>query len=53
VAEFTPPEALTPEMAELLKFSDELMDEFLAATFNANLTVSEVGATVVYQFPVS
>nr|WP_230968389.1 NAD(P)H-dependent oxidoreductase [Nostoc sp. WHI] len=27
----TPPEALTPEMAELLKFSDELVDEFLAA----------------------
>jgi FMN-dependent NADH-azoreductase len=31
VACFTPPEALTPEMAELLKFSDELVDEFLAA----------------------
>jgi FMN-dependent NADH-azoreductase len=30
-AYFTPPEALTPEMAELLKFSDELVDEFLAA----------------------
>jgi FMN-dependent NADH-azoreductase len=30
-AVFTPPEALTPEMAELLKFSDELVDEFLAA----------------------
>ena len=28
---FTPPEALTSEMAELLKFSDELVDEFLAA----------------------
>ncbi|MDZ7965512.1 MAG: FMN-dependent NADH-azoreductase [Nostoc sp. DedSLP03] len=31
VACFTPPEALTPEMAQLLKFSDELVDEFLAA----------------------
>ncbi|MFN6488284.1 MULTISPECIES: FMN-dependent NADH-azoreductase [unclassified Nostoc] len=31
VACFTPPEALTSEMAELLKFSDELVDEFLAA----------------------
>ena len=31
VACFTAPEALTPEMAELLKFSDELVDEFLAA----------------------
>jgi len=30
-ASFTSPEALTPEMAELLKFSDELVDEFLAA----------------------
>lgn len=30
-AEFTPTEALTPEMAELLEFSDELVDEFLAA----------------------
>jgi FMN-dependent NADH-azoreductase len=30
-ADFTPPEALTPEMAELLKFSDELVDEFLKA----------------------
>jgi FMN-dependent NADH-azoreductase len=30
-AYFTPPEALTPEMAQLLKFSDELVDEFLAA----------------------
>lgn len=30
-ADFTPPEVLTPEMAELLKFSDELVDEFLAA----------------------
>jgi FMN-dependent NADH-azoreductase len=30
-AAFTPPEALTPEMAELLKFSDELVNEFLAA----------------------
>ena len=28
---FTAPEALTSEMAELLKFSDELVDEFLAA----------------------
>lgn len=32
VAAFTPPEALTPEMAELLTFSDELVDEFLAAS---------------------
>jgi FMN-dependent NADH-azoreductase len=31
VACFTPPEALSPEMAEVLKFSDELVDEFLAA----------------------
>lgn len=31
MAEFTPPEALPPEMAELLKFSDELVGEFLAA----------------------
>ncbi len=31
VACFTPPEALTPEMAEVLKFSDELVDELLAA----------------------
>ncbi|WP_414519066.1 FMN-dependent NADH-azoreductase [Nostoc sp. PCC 9305] len=31
VACFTPPEALTPKMVELLKFSDELVDEFLAA----------------------
>ncbi|MDZ7950670.1 FMN-dependent NADH-azoreductase [Nostoc sp. DedQUE09] len=31
VACFTPPEALTSEMTELLKFSDELVDEFLAA----------------------
>ncbi len=30
-ADFTPSEALAPEMAELLKFSDELVDEFLAA----------------------
>jgi FMN-dependent NADH-azoreductase len=30
-ASFTAPEALTSEMAELLKFSDELVDEFLAA----------------------
>ncbi|MGL4620335.1 MAG: FMN-dependent NADH-azoreductase [Chroococcidiopsis sp.] len=30
-AVFTPPEALTPEMAQVLKFSDELVDEFLAA----------------------
>ncbi|BAU15357.1 acyl carrier protein phosphodiesterase [Leptolyngbya sp. NIES-3755] len=30
-ASFTTPEALTSEMAELLKFSDELVDEFLAA----------------------
>lgn len=30
-AVFTPPEALTPEIAELLKFSDALVDEFLAA----------------------
>lgn len=30
-AAFTPPEALTPEMAEPLKFSDELVDEFLTA----------------------
>ncbi|MBD0334826.1 MAG: NAD(P)H-dependent oxidoreductase [Cyanobacteria bacterium Co-bin13] len=30
-ADFTPPEALTSEMAELLKFSDELVDELLAA----------------------
>ncbi len=30
-ADFTPPEALTPEMAEVLKFSDALVDEFLAA----------------------
>lgn len=29
-ADFTFSEALTPEMAELLKFSDELVDEFLA-----------------------
>lgn len=31
VACFSPPEALTSEMAELLKFSNELVDEFLAA----------------------
>lgn len=30
-ASFTAPEALTSKMAELLKFSDELVDEFLAA----------------------
>jgi FMN-dependent NADH-azoreductase len=30
-ASFTAPEALTSEMAEVLKFSDELVDEFLAA----------------------
>jgi FMN-dependent NADH-azoreductase len=30
-ADFTPPEALTPEMAEVLKFSDELVNEFLMA----------------------
>lgn len=30
-ADFTPPEALTPAMAQLLKFSNELVDEFLAA----------------------
>lgn len=30
VACFTPPQALTSEMTELLKFSDELVDEFLA-----------------------
>jgi FMN-dependent NADH-azoreductase len=30
-AYFTPPAALTPEMANLLKFSNELVDEFLAA----------------------
>ncbi len=30
-ASFTAPEALTSEMAGLLKFSDELVDEFLAA----------------------
>jgi len=30
-ADFTPPEALTSEMAAVLKFSDELVDEFLAA----------------------
>ncbi|MEM7772911.1 MAG: FMN-dependent NADH-azoreductase [Cyanobacteria bacterium P01_A01_bin.37] len=30
-ADFTPPEALTPAMAELLSFSDELVNEFLAA----------------------
>ena len=30
-AGFTPPEALTLEMTELLEFSDELVDEFLAA----------------------
>jgi FMN-dependent NADH-azoreductase len=30
-ADFTPTEALTPEMAGLLRFSDELVDEFLAA----------------------
>lgn len=30
-AYFTPPPALTPEMTKLLKFSDELVDEFLAA----------------------
>jgi FMN-dependent NADH-azoreductase len=30
-AAFTPPEALTSEMVEILKFSDELVDEFLAA----------------------
>ncbi|GAP99934.1 FMN-dependent NADH-azoreductase [Leptolyngbya sp. NIES-2104] len=30
-ASFTAPEALTPEMTELLKFSDELVNEFLAA----------------------
>jgi FMN-dependent NADH-azoreductase len=31
MADFTPPEALTTDMAELLRFSDELVDEFLAA----------------------
>ncbi|BDA74045.1 NAD(P)H dehydrogenase (quinone) [Calothrix sp. PCC 7716] len=31
VACFAPPEALNPEMAEVLKFSDDLVDEFLAA----------------------
>ncbi len=30
-ADFTPLEALTSEMAQVLKFSDELVDEFLAA----------------------
>lgn len=30
-ADFTPPEALTPEMTEVLQFSDQLVDEFLAA----------------------
>lgn len=30
-AYFTSPAALTPDMAKLLKFSDELVDEFLAA----------------------
>ena len=30
-ADFTPPEALTPEMVSVLRFSDELVDEFLAA----------------------
>jgi FMN-dependent NADH-azoreductase len=30
-ADFTPPESLTSEMSELLKFSDELVDEFLSA----------------------
>ena len=30
-ADFTPPELLTSEMAEVLKLSDELVDEFLAA----------------------
>ncbi len=30
-ADFTPPEALTPELANVLKLSDELVDEFLAA----------------------
>ncbi|MEA5390168.1 NAD(P)H-dependent oxidoreductase [Cyanobium gracile UHCC 0139] len=30
-ADFTPPEALTGDMAELLAFSDELVNEFLAA----------------------
>lgn len=32
-ADFTPPETLTSEMAEILKFSDELVDEFLAADY--------------------
>lgn len=30
-ADFTPPDALTPEMKERLRFSDELVDEFLGA----------------------
>ena len=30
-ADFTPPGALTPEMTEVLKFSNDLVDEFLAA----------------------
>lgn len=30
-ADFTPPEALTPEMTEILQFSDQLVDEFVAA----------------------
>jgi len=32
-ADFTPPDALTPELAEAIKFSDELVDEFLAADY--------------------
>ncbi|MCT0210305.1 MAG: FMN-dependent NADH-azoreductase [Cyanobium sp.] len=30
-ADFTPPESLSPELRELLKLSDELVDEFLGA----------------------
>jgi FMN-dependent NADH-azoreductase len=30
-ADFTPPDALTPEQVEVIKFSNELVDEFLAA----------------------
>lgn len=32
-ADFAPPEALTPEAAEVLRFSDELVDEFLSADY--------------------
>lgn len=30
-ADFSPPEVRTPEMADIIQFSDELVDEFLAA----------------------